>query len=276
MQLQLPGRPHLTYCTNIHAGERWDEIATAFQPTPPPSSSVVSPDAPMGVGLRLSASRPTSRRAAGACEITARSSTPRASMSSPSTRFPTAPSTARASRSASIEPDWRDDRRLHFTDRVRRHPGASAARRRPRAASAPCRARTSCAHQRPRGRCRHGARRSSAHAAHLHALARRTGKTIVLALEPEPWCFFEINDSSSSPSSRITCSPMRRWSTFPLASGLDGRGRDGSAPSLGRLLRRVPRHRRNSRTSTTALRNSRRPASASPRCNSARPCGSPP
>ena len=26
MQLALPGEPHLTYCTNIHAGETWAEI----------------------------------------------------------------------------------------------------------------------------------------------------------------------------------------------------------------------------------------------------------
>ena len=25
MQLSLPGSPHLTYCTNIHAGERWHD-----------------------------------------------------------------------------------------------------------------------------------------------------------------------------------------------------------------------------------------------------------
>ena len=30
MQLSLPGDPHLTYCTNIHAGETWPEIETAL------------------------------------------------------------------------------------------------------------------------------------------------------------------------------------------------------------------------------------------------------
>ncbi len=30
MQLALPGSPHLTYCTNIHAGERWNDIEAAL------------------------------------------------------------------------------------------------------------------------------------------------------------------------------------------------------------------------------------------------------
>src|SRR5215212_6694078 len=51
---QLPGGPHLTYCTNIHAGETWGEISASLDAHVPAIKATVSPDAPMGLGLRLS------------------------------------------------------------------------------------------------------------------------------------------------------------------------------------------------------------------------------
>ncbi|MBS1667133.1 MAG: metabolite traffic protein EboE [Bacteroidetes bacterium] len=45
---------HLTYCTNIHAGESWPDHFAALQKNFPVIKSAVSPDAPMGIGLRLS------------------------------------------------------------------------------------------------------------------------------------------------------------------------------------------------------------------------------
>lgn len=45
---------HLTYCTNIHAGENWKDHFSALQQNFPAIKSEVSPNAPMGVGLRLS------------------------------------------------------------------------------------------------------------------------------------------------------------------------------------------------------------------------------
>src|SRR4028119_1228540 len=45
---------HLTYCTNIHAGESWSAHFSALQQNFPAIKNEVSPDAPMGIGLRLS------------------------------------------------------------------------------------------------------------------------------------------------------------------------------------------------------------------------------
>jgi hypothetical protein len=45
---------HLTYCTNIHAGKNWDEDFDALQQNFPAIKQSVSPDQPMGLGLRLS------------------------------------------------------------------------------------------------------------------------------------------------------------------------------------------------------------------------------
>src|SRR3954454_15806575 len=51
----LPGSTHLTYCTNIHAGETWDEISTSLDRYVSAIKASVSPRAPFGLGLRLSA-----------------------------------------------------------------------------------------------------------------------------------------------------------------------------------------------------------------------------
>jgi hypothetical protein len=45
---------HLTYCTNIHAGETWTDHFAALQQNFPGIKNAVSPNAPMGIGLRLS------------------------------------------------------------------------------------------------------------------------------------------------------------------------------------------------------------------------------
>lgn len=45
---------HLTYCTNIHAGKNWTEDFNALKLNFPDIKQSVSPDRPMGLGLRLS------------------------------------------------------------------------------------------------------------------------------------------------------------------------------------------------------------------------------
>lgn len=45
---------HLTYCTNIHAGKNWSEDFAAIQKNFPIIKQTVSPDQPLGLGLRLS------------------------------------------------------------------------------------------------------------------------------------------------------------------------------------------------------------------------------
>ena len=46
---------HLAYCTNIHRGEDWDETFDGLQRYTLAVRERVSPDAPFGIGLRLSA-----------------------------------------------------------------------------------------------------------------------------------------------------------------------------------------------------------------------------
>lgn len=46
---------HLTYCTNIHAADGWDAVEANVQRYAPALKARFSPDAPFGIGLRLSA-----------------------------------------------------------------------------------------------------------------------------------------------------------------------------------------------------------------------------
>lgn len=45
---------HLTYCTNIHAGESWADHFLALKNNIPAVKKKISPDKPFGIGLRLS------------------------------------------------------------------------------------------------------------------------------------------------------------------------------------------------------------------------------
>ena len=45
---------HLTYCTNIHPGETWEEVFRNLDIFVPRVKNAVAPDSPFGVGLRLS------------------------------------------------------------------------------------------------------------------------------------------------------------------------------------------------------------------------------
>jgi hypothetical protein len=45
---------HLSYCTNIHAGESWNEHFESLERNIPLIKAKVSPAHPFGIGLRLS------------------------------------------------------------------------------------------------------------------------------------------------------------------------------------------------------------------------------
>ena len=47
-------RYHLTYCTNVHPGERWREVQATLQAYLPSIREAVVADQPLGIGLRLS------------------------------------------------------------------------------------------------------------------------------------------------------------------------------------------------------------------------------
>ena len=55
MQIDGKGLLDLTYCTNIHPAEGWDAVYSNLRKFAPALKQSLSPDAPFGIGLRLSA-----------------------------------------------------------------------------------------------------------------------------------------------------------------------------------------------------------------------------
>ncbi|MEM9511006.1 MAG: metabolite traffic protein EboE, partial [Cyanobacteria bacterium P01_E01_bin.35] len=53
MKLATESNLHLTYCTNIHPGETWGEVASNLKQYIPQLKARLTPDAPFGIGLRL-------------------------------------------------------------------------------------------------------------------------------------------------------------------------------------------------------------------------------
>ena len=192
---RLHGDVHLTYCTNIHAGEGWDEVRESLESHLPRIKAAVAPDAPLGVGLRLSAV------AAEALTKPAAFDELRAFLARHDlyvftiNAFPYGPFHGTRVKEDVYQPDWLAPERLSYTDRtaeilaallpdgmtgsVSTVPGTfkAVAAKRPDA---------------PRAMADAMAR----HAATLVALQRRTGREIVLALEPEPCCFLETIDET--------------------------------------------------------------------------------
>lgn len=186
------GTPHLTYCTNIHPGETWEEVRANVERQVVAVKARVAPDRPFGVGLRLSA------RAADALADPREMDVLRGLLARERlyvftvNGFPYGPFHGRPVKEHVYRPDWLEPERVRYTDRlatllaeilpdddavegsVSTVPGAFKAR--------------------VTGGQDAAARMAELivrHAATLFAIRERTGKRVSLALEPEPWCHLE-------------------------------------------------------------------------------------
>jgi sugar phosphate isomerase/epimerase len=184
---------HLTYCTNVHAGESWPEMRAALARHLPAVKARVSPDRSFGVGLRLSAA------AAEALSDTATLEEFRDFLRTNGlyvftiNGFPHGAFHGDRIKEKVYLPDWRDNERLRYTNRlaglladllpegeriegsISTVPGAFRA------------------HIGAPAEVAEMAERMIHHAACLVELHEKTGRTIVLALEPEPACLLETS-----------------------------------------------------------------------------------
>lgn len=190
------GGAHLTYCTNIHPGESWEEIRANLGRYLPLVRQRVSPRAPFGVGLRLSAvaARTLSEppvlaefagflRAQDCYVFTVNG-------------FPYGPFHGTRVKEDVYLPDWRDAARLEYTNQLADLLAALL----PPGLDVPGSVSTVPGAFRRNAATPEAAARIAdqllRHAAHLVALQRATGRCIVLALEPEPCCLFETVDET--------------------------------------------------------------------------------
>jgi len=180
---------HLTYCTNIHPGETWNEVRANLVRYLVPVRERFAPGQPFGLGLRLSAESAWALGEPDALEELRGFLRAHDLYVFTVNGFPYGPFHGRPVKEAVYQPDWLEPERLAYTDRladilaallpegvegtISTVPGAFA----------------------PRVNGERDAERMAeamlAHAAHLVRLHDTTGRQIALALEPEPCCYLE-------------------------------------------------------------------------------------
>jgi sugar phosphate isomerase/epimerase len=197
--MRLAGPPelgHLTYCTNIHPGETWGEVSANLERYLPAVKREVAPDRALGVGLRLSAIAAEALRAPAAMAELKGFLADHDLYVFTINGFPYGPFHGRPVKEQVYQPDWRKEARVTYSDgladllaellpddpalegSISTVPGTFKP-----LAAAPG-ATEAIAHNLVR------------HAAHLAGIRERTGRTIALAVEPEPWCFLETIDET--------------------------------------------------------------------------------
>jgi hypothetical protein len=186
----LPGGVHLTYCTNIHAGESWAEVRASLDTHVPPIKAQVSPGAPFGLGLRLSAVAAEALSAPDTLEEF------RGFLSESDVyvftinAFPYGPFHGRRVKEHVYQPDWFTPERLAYTDRAAAILAALLPEGMVGSVSTVPGTFKAWVSGRP-----HAARAIAntiiRHTATLVELIRSTGREIVLAIEPEPCCLLE-------------------------------------------------------------------------------------
>ena len=189
MQLALPGYPHLTYCSNIHAGETWDEIDASLKRFLPRVKAEVSPNAPMGIGLRLSGIAARELADNFVRDRFKRFLTEESCYVFTVNAFPYGSFHGTRVKERVYEPDWRAPERLRFTNEV----ADSLADLAPEGQTAsistvPGAFRANASTPSDVDAITEGFVRA---AAHLYGIARDTGRMLVLAIEPEPACLLE-------------------------------------------------------------------------------------
>lgn len=189
---------HLTYCSNIHPGESWEEVKNNIQLHVPSVRRAINAEnpatGPFGIGLRLSAAATAELSSPESLAEFKQFLTDNDLYVFTINGFPYGPFHGTRVKEDVYLPDWKDPERLRYTNEiatvfasflpdgqtgtVSTVPGAFKARVESPADVALM------------------AKNMVSHVAHLVELEREHGACIKLALEPEPCCFLETIDES--------------------------------------------------------------------------------
>ena len=185
------GRFHLSYCSNIHPGETWHEVSAVLASSLPRVRALLDHRGPFGVGLRLSAQ--AARTLEQPEELDAFRRFLRAGDYYVLTinGFPYGAFHGQRVKEQVYRPDWREDARLDYTNRLARLLSELLNDRTDiegSVSTVPGAFRTEI---NSREDVTAMATRMIRHAAELVSIRERTGVTITLAIEPEPACYIE-------------------------------------------------------------------------------------
>jgi hypothetical protein len=188
---------HLTYCTNIHRGETWDDTRAALERHLPEVKRLFAPLRTMGVGLRLSAIASEVLSAPRELERFKDFLSREDLYVFTINGFPYGPFHGTRVKEDVYQPDWRFPERLAYSNRL----ADLLVTLLPDDAALEGSVSTVPATFRPIGdqpdAIQTIADNLLRHAAHLVGLAERSGRTITLALEPEPMCYLETIEEAA-------------------------------------------------------------------------------
>jgi hypothetical protein len=188
------GLGHLTYSTLVHPADNWDELWASMQDYLPRVKQRVSPYAPCAVSLRLAAAtveRLLADRSAMS-DLNAFLSAENLYVVTVNA-FPYGPFKNRLVMETVYEPDWRDRRRAQYTKDIATILSSIAGDGvSPSIQTAPLGFRP---HVTP-GVVERFTEQLLHVVAHLVDVARRTGTTVRLGLEPEPFCHLETTNET--------------------------------------------------------------------------------
>jgi hypothetical protein len=178
---------HLTYCTNIHAGEPLDEVMASLARHLPDIKKRVAPEQPLGVGLRLGHAAASGLREPGKMAQFQGLLAEGGYYVFTINGFPYGAFHGRAVKEYAYKPDWSDPLRLAYTDGLADILSELLpAGQEGSVSTVPCTFKPWA-----EGRLQAITEHLIRHVAHLVGIAAGTGQTIALALEPEPHCYLE-------------------------------------------------------------------------------------
>jgi hypothetical protein len=182
----------LSYCTNIHPGESWPDTFGSLERHLPRVKERVSPDAPFGVGLRLSADASEGLMGRDAFGAFLNFLSTENLFVFTINGFPYGTFHGARVKEDVYQPDWRDEHRLQYSNEL----ADTLAKLLPEDGFGSIS--TVPGTFKPLAKGAEGvmADMMLRHVGHLIRIREKTGKTIALALEPEPCCFLETIEES--------------------------------------------------------------------------------
>jgi len=186
--MRLDGRlGQLTYCSNIHAGETWPEVLAGLRRHLPTVKAAVAPEAPFGLGLRLSAAAAEALVQPAALEELQALLDEGPYYVFTLNGFPYGTFHGTSVKEGAYRPDWSEEERLVYSNRL----AEILAIFLPEGMEGSVSTVPGTFKPWAEGRVEAITDNLIRHVAELVAIEQRRGKRIVLALEPEPCCLLE-------------------------------------------------------------------------------------
>ncbi len=215
------GLGHLTYSTLVHPGDEWDQMAESIRTYLPKVKARVAPNEPFGVSLRLAAKSAQtlvdeSKKRGELKRFLADNGMYLYTVNA----FPYGSFKGATVKEQVYEPDWRSDARARYTMNVAdiladvAPPDVMPSIQTPPLGFKPRVTGPDIVAQ--------FVRQLVGVTAHLIELERRTGKTVTLAIEPEPYCYLETTDETirffnEHMYSGATASALAKASGLPIS-----------------------------------------------------------